>query len=40
MSRKYGNGRVLTAEDLTGGKEQNTSSGKSKPPLSTFNRPR
>jgi hypothetical protein len=40
MSRKYGNGRVLTAEDLTGGKEQNTSSGKSKPPIATFNRPR
>lgn len=38
MSRKYGTGRVLTAEDLTGGKEQNTSSGKSKPPLSSFAR--
>jgi hypothetical protein len=38
LSRKYGTGNVLTAEDLTGGKEQNTSSGKSKPPLSSFAR--
>lgn len=38
LSRKYGTGNVLTAEDLTGGKEQNTSTGKSKPPLSSFAR--
>ena len=38
LSRKYGAGNVITAEDLTGGKVQNTSSGKSKPPLSSFAR--
>jgi len=38
LSRKYGTGNVLTAKDLTGGKEQNTSTGKSKPPLSSFAR--
>jgi hypothetical protein len=38
LSRKYGAGNVITAEDLTGGKEQNTSTGKSKPPLSSFAR--
>jgi hypothetical protein len=38
LSRKYGAGAVITAEDLTGGKVQNTSSGKSKPPLSSFAR--
>jgi hypothetical protein len=38
LSRKYGAGNVITAEDLTGGKEQNTSAAKSRPPLSSFAR--
>jgi len=42
LSRKYGAGHVIKAEDLTGGVEQNPPSGKSKsrPPIDTFNRPR